>query len=307
VLRDAFLAALQLVLFWAVSGYRFQGRVSRAGAGQLLPFARQMFLSRSLMIMLQRLDRLAAGLFLGNAATGLYDRARFLAETGILATQPLNRLAFNLYSRTQNDAGRLARSYRLLNYFLSRLITAGAVSLVIFPAETIRLLYGPEFVEAAPVLRWLGIYGALLPVFQNLRQLFNGVGKVAWNVRINLLQVLIFAPGVLAASIVGSPTAVAVALLASTVVAFAVGWRWAEGIVEGPAAGGLALPAVLLVGVAALFLWLDAAESLRTLPWWALPFLPPVAYAAALLAFEGRTLFRELGYLRSQLGATRAS
>jgi hypothetical protein len=42
-------------------------------------------------------------------------------------------------------------------------------------------------------------------------------------------------------------------------------------------------------------------------PWWALPFLPPLAYVVALLAFEGRTLLREVGYLRSQLSAERAS
>ena len=164
-----------------------------------------------------------------------------------------------------------------------------------------------EFVEAAPALRWLGIYGALLPVFNNVGHLFYGVGKVSWNVRINLLQVLIFVPGVLAASVVGSPTAVAMALLGSTVVSFAVGWRWAEGIIEKSAGAGLAMPAVLLVGVAALFLALDAADTLATLPWWALPFLPPLAYVVALLAFEGRILVRELGYLRSQLSVGPAS
>ncbi len=303
VIRDVAVGALQLAVGWAWSGYRFRGRVSREGGARLMAFARKLFVARTLEILFQRLDRLVVGLFLGNAATGLYDRARFLSEAGLLVTRPFAQLSLNLYARTQDDPARLNRSFELVHPFLSRTMLAGAATLVVFPAETVRLILGDEWLEAAPVLRWLGLYGGVFPLLVNLRHLFIGIGAVTLTIRVTLVQVGCLVPGILVAGWLGSLEGVAASLLAATLVSLGVAWslrgEYLEGAGRERPVGALLLAAVTLGLLAA-----SAAGWLDAVPWAARPFLPPLAFALGALAVEGRSLLAEVRYLRSLL-ATR--
>ena len=107
-----------------------------------MSYSRPMFLSRTLEIVIDRVDRVTIGALLGDTATGLYSQARFVAEVGNVATRPLGQLGLNLYSRLQDQPARLARSYELVNYFLARLTLLGGSVLLVFPHETVRVLLG---------------------------------------------------------------------------------------------------------------------------------------------------------------------
>jgi PST family polysaccharide transporter len=303
VIRDVLVALLTLVLETAWSGYRFRGKVERRAASSLMRFSRPMFFSRSVLVLLQRIDNLAVGAFFGNAATGLYHQARFLSEAGVLATRPLSQLSFNLYARVREEPPRLARSFEIVNYFLIRVIFAGAVVLLVYPDETLRVLLGDEWLEASPLLRWLGLYAGLLPVFMNLRQLFNGLGEVMRNVRINLLQLLVFAPAVLAACLAGSLNGVAAGLLGSTLLGLSVAWWYSGDLVERRPLRLLATPAAAVAVTVAGFL--GAAAWLEAVPWYLRPLLPPLSFLAIVLAVERTTLIREVGYLMTQLRGAR--
>jgi len=303
VIRDFLTPLLQMVIVWVWSGYRFRGEWSREAVERLMPFARKMFMAQGLMILLNRVDRVAVGVFFGNVATGLYDRARFLAEAGYLISRPISQLSFNLYARTRDDRARLGRGYHLLNYFMARVMLMGSATLLVFPEETVRLILGDDWIEAAPILRWLALYGGLFPVFVNVRLLFFGTGDVNKTVLANLIQLSIFVPGVIAAGFWGGPTGMAASLLVSMLVAFAVSRRWVAAYVD---PGGESMRTALgcLAAVAVGFLAADLAGWLDPLPWMLLPFLPPIGYLALLGLIEGRGLLRELRYFRALLGGS---
>ena len=307
VIRDVLVAALTLGLEMGWSGYRFRGRIERGAARQLMSFSKPMFFSRSVLVLLQRIDNLAVGAFLGNAATGLYHQARFLSEAGITATRPIAQLSFNLYARVRDEPQRLSRSYEIVNYFLVRLVFSGAVVLLVFPEETLRLLLGEEWLEAAPLLRWLAIYAALVPVFMNLRQLFNGVGEVMRNVRINLIQLAVFAPAVLAASLSGSLVGVAAALLGSTLLALGIAWWYSRDLVERHPLRLLATPALAFALTAFALTAAQTSGHVEAVAWYLRPGLPPLLYALIVVAIERRRLLVELRYLRTQLRGSRDS
>jgi len=168
----------------------------------------------------------------------------------------------------------------------------------VFPAETVHLLLGEEWLDAAPLLRWLGLYGGVLPLLGNVRQLFSGVGQVGRYVRINLVQLLIFVPGILLAGWLGKVEAVAIALLVSTLVVFVLAWRQRGDFLE-HTAGERPVAAGLLAVVTAVLLGAGAAGWLDAVPWAARPFLPPLLFALGVLAVDGRRLFAELRYLRA--------
>jgi PST family polysaccharide transporter len=306
--RDVLAVAITIVFAFAWSGYRYRGEVHREEARKLMDFARPMFLSRSLDIVFERMDRVAIGAWFGNAAVGLYQQARTLAETGHLVHRPISKLTLNLYSRLQDDPQRLSRSFVVTNYFLVRLMFAGAAVLIVFPGETIQLLLGEEWLAAAPTLRWLGLHAGILPVFGNALQLLYGRGAMWSNIRVRLLMVSLFAVAIAFAIRFASVDAIAVGLLVTTLSGLALALHFNRDVLGREVVGGLfAVPALCLVlTIAALFgaqRWLPLEE----LPLVALVPLPFLTYLALLAASERGRLLRELGYLRGHLAAGRGA
>ncbi len=300
VLRDVGATVLALLLATGWSGYRFRGAVRREPGRRLMAYARPMFVSRSLEITMDRVDRLMVGGLLGDVAIGLYHQARYLAETGNVAMRPVMQLSLNLYARLQDQPERLARSFGLVNFFVARLTFAGGAVLLIFPQETVRLLLGEEWASVGPLLRWLGLYGALYPLFENLKALFYAVDRVKGMVRIRVLQLACLAPAVLAACLGQELAAVAAALLAVTGLGMALALRSARAIL-GAVPHVMRAPLVILAVTVALFLGLGELGLLGSVPWALRPFLPPLVYGVVLGLVERSTLLRELGYLARQL------
>jgi O-antigen/teichoic acid export membrane protein len=261
-----------------------------------------MFFSRAAEIVFDRVDRLLVGGWLGDLALGLYHQAKILAETPNTGMRMLSPLAFNLYSRLQNEPRRLARAYGILNFFLVRIVCVGSAVLLVYPAETIRVLLGAEWVAAAPTLRWLALYTGLLPLFENMKTLLQGRGKVWESVVLRMVQIGLFAPGIALAIAFDRVEWVGGALLFVTLIGVALARHYNRAVLEGGlfrifAAPGLALAAVVLVF--ALEPW-----NLRSLaPYWALPVLPAALYALVLLTLERGRLASELGYLRGIVGS----
>lgn len=300
-IRDVLVAGLLLAVAAAVSGYRFRGHVARASYTRLMQFSRPMIPARGLEILIERLDALAIGAFLGNRAAGLYHQGRFLAEAGTIATRPVERVSFNLYARLQDDPERLERAWALVNYFLLRAMLAGAAALLVFPEEILRLLLGPEWLAAAPVLRWLALYAGLFPLLQNARSLLYGVGQVRRMVRVRIVQACIFGVAVAGATLAGSETWMAAGLLFTTLVAVVLAWRETLDLVVPPPAADLARPVLLLAATATALAVVGAAGGLDPLPWFARPFLPPVLYGLALGFVERGRLVGECRYLLAQV------
>ncbi len=308
-IRDALVMLLALVLKTAYSRYRFRARFRRDAARTLMRFARPMFLVRGLDTALAWTDRVAVGAFLGNAATGVYHQARVLTETGLIALRPLFPMVFNLYARVQDDPARLSRSFSIVNYFLARVMSVGAVVLLLFPEETVQLLLGDEWAEAAPILRWLALYTAFLPVFSNFRQLFNGTGNVSRNVRIGVFQIVVFVPAVFVSVWLRSDVGIAASLVAVTLLGLLLSWRASGDILTQASLRLLATPAALIVLTVAAVSALKGFGAVEAIPWFLRPLLPALLYVTALVALEYALLRGELTYLRNQLrsGARSAS
>lgn len=300
-IRDLLVGLVPVLMTQMVARYRFRGRVDRASIRRILSFAGPLFVSRTVDTFVQRLDRLAVGWLFGNTAVGLYDRSRFIADFGPLAATPVTRVTFNLYSRLQEQPARLARAFSLVNFLLVRLFLAWAVVLIVYPEQTLRLLLGADWIPAADALRVLGLYAAVFPVLQNMQILLYTQARAFVNVRVQLVQVAVLVPGLLAGAYLQSLAAVAASLLVSYVVATALSWRALGDVVR---RAGLRLygpPLAALAGTLAVLTGLGRLEGFASVPWWALPVAPPLVFGALILAMDRGTLLQEVRYLRRQL------
>ena len=191
-----------------------------------------------------------------------------------------------------------------MNYFLVRIFAAAGLVLSVAPTESLRLLLGEEWVDAAPVLRILGFYVAAATLLQNMQILLYARGAMFGSIRMRAIQLGVLLPGVLGAGWLGSLEGVALSLLASTLLATGVGWAMSRDVVRGSGTGIFAAPGVVLLATAAVFWALRPLTA--ALPFWSVPFLPPLVFAALLALVERRRLLEQVGVLRSQFGRTGA-
>ena len=299
-LRDVLATILLLGLIMRFSDYRFRNQWSHESREKLMAFGRKMFVSRGIETLMERLDSVAVGLLFGNQSAGLYHTARFLSEAGFIATRPVERISLNLYARVQRDPARLARAWDITNYFLLRVMLAGASVLLVFPEPIVEALYGEEWAEVSPLLRWLAVYAGLFPVFHNVKNLLYGLGDVVAMVRVRLFQLLVFVLSIGIAAWLGDVTAMAAGLAGTTVIALALAWYQASKKVQNPPWKRLAGPPLLMGATALLLTRLFEAGWLDAVPELALPLLPPTVFFIGIFLTEGTAPLRELRYLRDQ-------
>ncbi|MDJ0847948.1 MAG: oligosaccharide flippase family protein [Myxococcota bacterium] len=299
-IRDALVGLSWLALSVWLAGYRFQARLTREAWSRLMDFSRPLFVARSLEIVMERLDAAAVGAFLGSRAAGLYHWARSLAELGFVGSRPLERVSLNLYARLQDDPQRLARSVGLVNAVLVRVLLAGSAVLLVFPAETVRLLLGKEWLGVAPVLRWLALYGTLLPLLHNVKMLLYARDRVRRVVRARMVQALVFGAFVAVGIALESLTWIAGGLLASTALALSLCVASCRDLVAVPLGPLAATPAIALAATTLLFLGLGGVAFAEAWPWYLRPAAPALVYVALTFAAEPRRLLADLRYFASQ-------
>ena len=301
VLRDVLVSVLTFVLESISSNYWFRRQLSRGAYDRLMSFAKPMFVARSIDILVERVDRVAVGAFLGNAAAGLLDRGRFLADMGLYVMRPVERASLNLLSRVQDDAYRSSRSYGLVNFFLVRLMFSGAIVLLLAPESTLRLVLGEEWVPAAPALRWLAIHAAIYPIYSMVKVLVIARNEVARIAKISAVQALILIPGTLFAAYYGSAAAVAAVVACTTCVGALLGTAWSRDLATVSVRRLFGVPLASALATAACFLSFASWAGSDVVPWFIEPFLVGVVFVAITFALEGRLIFAEFGYLRAQL------
>jgi len=177
---------LRLLLRW-----RYGRRYNPQTARRLMGFSLRMLASRSLELINARADIFLLGLGAGTVTLGFYDRARFLAELGYYAVSfAAVQVAFPLYARFQADLPRLEAAYRLVHYFLVRVMIPVMVAMIVLPRDLVAMLYGQRWDQAVGPLRWLAGYAFFLPILENTRVLLIGIGRLDDVVRVRMIQVL---------------------------------------------------------------------------------------------------------------------
>ena len=146
------------------------------------------------------LDNLLIGLFIGEIALGLYDRAWKLAVLPLTQLlSPVNRVAMPTLSRLVKDENRYRNAF---SQMLQVLLLAGLPGLTVAALEAgplIALFFGSKWAEIAPVFSWLCI-GALVSLLNaSLFWLFVSQGRtredMTWGATASAINVLAYAAG----------------------------------------------------------------------------------------------------------------
>lgn len=246
-------AALGLVVFYA---WRPPWRPRLAWSAPVVRyywrFGRTNFAAGVLVTLLDRLDDLFVGVFLGSQPLGLYSRAyRLAGYTREAVAHPVNMVIGGTYAELKGQRRRLSLALHGSVAALARVSFPCAGLLFVLADDLIPWALGPQWTPMVGVVRWLAVFAMLDPLRGALASLFVAVGQPRLLIRARLVQL---------ATLVGG-----LALLGR------------QGI-TGVAA---AVDAMLVVGIGCL---LVLARPYVDLSPWRLAGPPVLALVAALLA-----------------------
>lgn len=106
----------------------------------------------------QNLDKLIVGVLLGPVAVGLYGRAYTLMLAGVhILTAPLDAVMFPTFAAAQQGSDRLRELLAKTQVLVMFLCLPASLLMITAPEGIIRVMLGPNWSEAASLLRVFGL------------------------------------------------------------------------------------------------------------------------------------------------------
>jgi O-antigen/teichoic acid export membrane protein len=227
-------------LAWAASTVRY-----------FLHFGGRNFPAGALLMLLDRLDDLWTGVFLGEVALGYYSKAyRFATYPRFILAAPINSVAGGTYAELKSDRRRLSQAFFRVNALLLRtgFLLAGLMALI--APEFIRLLLGAKWLPMLDAFRLMLIYTMLDPIKITVASVITTSGLPEKVVRARFVQLLILIAGLVLLGPRFGIVGVAVAVDAMLVVGILLLLREARRFVDYSILRLFAVPTLaLLVGL----------------------------------------------------------
>ena len=150
---------------WSTSRWRPGWPRRCAGMKSLLVFGGSVTGNGIVNILGRNIDQVLIGWFWGPLSLGLYERAYKLLMNPInTVTVPLYSVGMPALSRLHDDPERYRRAYVSLSEKLAMLTVPAGALMVVTADWIVALLLGAQWHDSAPILAWLGVAAALLPV-----------------------------------------------------------------------------------------------------------------------------------------------
>ena len=292
-----------VIVLWSVSDWRPRMRFSVAHFRQLFGFGISVVGFRLLNYFTRRSDELFIGSFLGPAALGFYTVAHRMLRLLFQVTSSLvDRVAFPVYSRLQDDPPRVCRAFYKSTSFTALIAFPAFAGFLVMAPEIVETLFGPKWADSVPVMQLLALLG-LIQVLTYLNSIMvKALGKPSWQLAI----VAVTAALKIGAFLVAVRYGIVGVAVAAVCVGYAVAPLWYSAVkrlapisfsaylahLRGPLAATAVMAAVLL-GLRSVIGDTDAAVSLVVASGvGAIVYVATVRMVAAPLAREGLELIR---------------
>jgi PST family polysaccharide transporter len=182
-----------------------------ANTRSLLAFGGILAINGILIYLARNLDSVLIGRWWGSEALGYYNRAYFLMLLpSMLATGVLTNLMVPSLAAFQDDRERFGAAYRRAVTLVAFVGSPMAAGLALTAEESVRLVYGEQWLPVAPMVMWLSIAGITQPIYNTTGWLFTAVGKGKAYLLLTVINAVVLASAFFAAIPYG-PLAVATA------------------------------------------------------------------------------------------------
>jgi PST family polysaccharide transporter len=191
-------AAVVAILFFYVWRPVWRPRLAwKAGIVRyFIRFGGRTFLGELLITLIDRVDDLWTGAYLGSAALGFYSRAyRLAGYPRQLIAQPINAVASGVFAELKGDRRRLSQAF---HYTMTLLIRGGfglAGLMGVLSFELVHELLGEKWLPAVDIFRLLIVFCMLDAIRGAIASLFLAAGKPMELVKVRTLQLVLLTAG----------------------------------------------------------------------------------------------------------------
>jgi O-antigen/teichoic acid export membrane protein len=173
-------------------------------------------------------EKVLLGRYWGSAPLGLYGRAYQLTNLPVQQlTGSMGSVAFPMLSRLQGDPVRLQRSHLKVHSLVVSLTVPVVITCALFADEIVRLMLGPKWNGAAPIVRYLAPTMLVFALLNPFSWFLRATGRVARSLK----AALVICPVVIVGVAVGlhwGPTGVAIGYSAAMVLLYVPMVAWSK-------------------------------------------------------------------------------
>ncbi len=189
VLQTMTMALVNTASVWVLARWRPLRRPHFKSARKLAGFGSLIALSGLLEVIYAHGSSLIIGKLHGARELGFYNRAQNLQSLpATVLTAVVTRVALPVFSTKSHDPAALRRGTRMVQGVVMLINLPLMAAFVTMPDLVIKVLYGPKWLFAAPVLSILAIGGVLFPLHAVNLQLMLAKGRSDLFFKVELVK-----------------------------------------------------------------------------------------------------------------------
>jgi len=172
-------AIVSLVAYFLIKPvWRMRFSWQRDSIRYFYQFGRNTFVAGMLGVLLDRVDDLWTGYFLGPTALGYYSRAyQFATYPRKMLAQPLNSVAAGTYAELKGNRSKLSSAFQQFNTVIVRAGFAVSGLLVTIAPEFIQLLLGEKWMPMLETFRLMLVFSMFDPMVVTVASVLVAEGK----------------------------------------------------------------------------------------------------------------------------------
>jgi O-antigen/teichoic acid export membrane protein len=177
-----------LVLLWTACSWRPSFRISAITVREICRYLTQIIPNGLIGLANANCDTVLIALFFGPAAVGIYNvgkRARLAVQ--FIATGPINGVALPALAEMQDDPARLRRGLSNALMLITAITGPIFFATAAIADELIKVLFGPKWNAAGPVLELLSLAGAAMALTSCCNHLFIVKRRAIWSLYLSSL------------------------------------------------------------------------------------------------------------------------
>jgi PST family polysaccharide transporter len=141
------------------------------------------------------MDKALIGWYWGTSWLGLFERAQKLTLIPIQNLNlPLATVAIPALSRLADQPARYRKAYVAAAERLTMLVAPVSGLLIAAPDQVVNVILGPQWVDAGPILAWMGVASVYMPVTYTLSWLYmtqDRTAEMLWAGLVNSVLTLV--------------------------------------------------------------------------------------------------------------------
>ncbi len=156
----------------------FRPRLSLTRSRELFSFSGWLLVNNMAMVVISRVPHFVVGRYFGPQSLGAYtvgSEISQMAHTELIA--PINRALFPGYSRLVNDLPAFRATCIQATAVILLIVLPVSVGVAVVAEQIVRVLLGPQWGDAVPIIQILAFSGAATAVSSNNVQVYLALGK----------------------------------------------------------------------------------------------------------------------------------